>query len=196
MIQLKKGVEKMKNKSNGGLIAIIIILVIALLGLSFYMAYDKGLIFNNEKETTEEENIDENKNDLDSNTYVEDTSNINISYYTDNSHYYLILYPEVVLSNVYNAARGEQDKMVNSFYLGVNGGTFYDVIYGQYEISDGKITLRFIGNGYTYNIINNSVNASVFNNINIQSISEHSHYITVDYSDEKIIFGNAELIKK
>ena len=49
----------MENKSNGGLIAIIIILVIALLGLSFYMAYDKGLIFNNQNDVEENGNADD-----------------------------------------------------------------------------------------------------------------------------------------
>lgn len=57
----------MEKKSNAGLIAIIIILIVALLGLGFYVAYDKGLIFNNEEtkekqevdnDTTEEEIID------------------------------------------------------------------------------------------------------------------------------------------
>ena len=56
----------MEKKNNGGLIAIIIILVIALLGLSFYVVYDKGLIFNNEQEINENEesNSTDNQDDV------------------------------------------------------------------------------------------------------------------------------------
>ena len=52
----------MENKSNGGLIAVIVLLVIALLGLVGYIAYDKGLIFVSEKEVEEK---DENKKEED-----------------------------------------------------------------------------------------------------------------------------------
>ncbi len=45
----------MEKKNNSGLIAIIIVLVIALLGVCFYVAYDKGLIFNNKEEVEEKE---------------------------------------------------------------------------------------------------------------------------------------------
>ncbi len=54
----------MEKKNNGGLIAIIIVLVIALLGVCFYVAYDKGLIFNNKEEVEEKEGNDEETNAL------------------------------------------------------------------------------------------------------------------------------------
>lgn len=54
--------ENNKRNNNGLLIGIIIFLILALLGLSAYIAYDKGIIFNNEKENNEvENNKDENK---------------------------------------------------------------------------------------------------------------------------------------
>ncbi len=74
----------MEKKSNGGLITIIIILVIALLGLSFYVAYDKGLIFNNEEEVVEKDKTEEDEeNDVTESTLttlkIEDGNCINDS---------------------------------------------------------------------------------------------------------------------
>ncbi len=58
----------MEKKNNVGLIAIIAILIVALLGLSFYVAYDKGLIFNSEKNNEENDNQEsveqENSNEM------------------------------------------------------------------------------------------------------------------------------------
>lgn len=45
----------MEKKNNGGLIVLVIILLVALLGVCGYVAYDKGLIFNKDVETNEEE---------------------------------------------------------------------------------------------------------------------------------------------
>lgn len=62
----------MKNKNSGGLIIVIILLVIALLGLSVYVAYDKGFIFDNQSgiEEKETEKQDEQK----------DTEKVNVTF--------------------------------------------------------------------------------------------------------------------
>jgi len=91
---------EMENKNNGGLIAIIIILIVALLGLSFYVAYDKGLIFNdgekeveeNEKdvEVEEDTNVKENESNYvsleikDENCINSNTSTYKVRYGFDN----------------------------------------------------------------------------------------------------------------
>lgn len=56
-----------KNNNNGLLIGIIVILVVALLGVCAYVAYDKGIIFNSEKENNEVENNEVESNESENN---------------------------------------------------------------------------------------------------------------------------------
>ena len=181
----------MEKKNKGGLIAIIILLVIVVLGLVGYIAYDKGLIFNSEKEVEEKEETEEIEN-------KEENNATNISYYTDGTYYYLILYPEVKLEGI-KTAKGTQERTVNTFYLMKNEGYSTDSIEGTYEVNNGKITLNVIGTP-SINYLNNAINVLTPNgssNLAFETVSEGQYYsITLDYTSEQVLLGNFILIKK
>jgi len=70
--------ENMEKKSNVGLIIVIVLLLLVILGLCGYIAYDKGLIFNNEpsvnenEESKDKENNKNNEKEITSQTTIAD----------------------------------------------------------------------------------------------------------------------------
>lgn len=66
-----------KKKGNKKIIVLVIILVIIIVGLVSYIAYDKGIIFSNEKNTLEKSNIvdKEKKTDKTNDTTYNNTNN-------------------------------------------------------------------------------------------------------------------------
>lgn len=56
--------ELVTKKKGNGTIIVIILLIITILGLVFYICYDKGILFNNKKETTSGTDEKENNNQI------------------------------------------------------------------------------------------------------------------------------------
>ena len=168
--------EKPKKKGHGLLIFILIIII---LGLGGYIAYDKGLVqyvmnkINGtepkvEEETTNEEPIQQTP------IVVEESTLYFISADQKNS---LML--------------GKEISGLKSFVLVLAQGEAYQNVTGSYEIKDGKVILTV--NAGCLDATSNFTctlpeGAEALNNGGIVTI-------TLDYTDEKILLGNIELIK-
>ena len=168
--------EKPKKKGHGLLIFILIIII---LGLGGYIAYDKGLVqfvinkINGtepkvEEETTNEEPIQQTP------IVVEESTLYFISADQKNS---LML--------------GKEISGLKSFVLVLAQGEAYQTVTGSYEIKDGKIILNV--NAGCLDATSNFTctlpeGAEALNNGGIVTI-------TLNYTDEKILLGNIELIK-
>ena len=168
--------EKPKKKGHG---LLIFILVIIILGLGGYIAYDKGLVqfvinkINGteskvEEETTNEEPVQQAP------IVVEESTLYFISADQKNS---LML--------------GKEISGLKSFVLVLAQGEAYQTVTGSYEIKDGKIILNV--NAGCLDATSNFTctlpeGAEALNNGGIVTI-------TLNYTDEKILLGNIELIK-
>ena len=168
--------EKPKKKGHGLLIFILIIII---LGLGGYIAYDKGLVqfvinkINGteskvEEETTNEEPVQQAP------IVVEESTLYFISADQKNS---LML--------------GKEISGLKSFVLVLAQGEAYQTVTGSYEIKDGKIILNV--NAGCLDATSNFTctlpeGAEALNNGGIVTI-------TLNYTDEKILLGNIELIK-
>lgn len=125
------------KKDNKGLVAVIILLILVIIGMGLYIAYDKGIIFSDDtdKTTTEEKNdttIDEDdSDDLDSEENdLEDSKTCYGTYYgetqgtLDNGLTYNYKYTYVL----------NKDNTYTASFSGTSGES------GTYSIKDGLIS--------------------------------------------------------
>lgn len=184
-----------KKKTNKGLIASVIILIIIVLGLAGYIAVDKGVIKLTAGEIEEKNNKSEAKEEKEESTEEEEKSEVSeadaIKYYTDGTYYYLMLYPEQEIKTT--GAHGDYTSPVRTFYLYVNYGYGADYLTGIYEINENQITLRFPQSS-SQTPLNNILNMSLQSGqIELQTENETSYYITLPYTEDSITYANLTL---
>lgn len=138
----------MESKNNGGLIVIIMILLIALLGVCGYVAYDKILtqkdVENNDNKEINNEVVDnENKEEIATNNYELFATNLKnqFSKYDSNKHSYLFVNSDFVEDGYEIYLNENQNLFVRYFNKELN------TKYGEYKIADNVLSFYVVAVG-------------------------------------------------
>lgn len=166
--------EKPKKKGHG---ILIFVLILTILGLGGYIAYDKGLFDHVMSKKTETEPKEEEK------TPVEEP--VQKAPVTDDSTLYFIS-PDQKTSLIL----GKEVSKLKSFVLVLAQGENYQSVTGSYEIKDNQIVLT-IGAG----CLDATSNFTCTLPQGLEAVNNGGIVtITLNYTDEKILLGNIELI--